>query len=211
MDLVNLHIRRVVAAAHKLVKKVIPKNPAGITGIPQDPRSDSGYGTLKTKFHSPRSFNQYPEQSAEEEEELIDDKTYSSVLSKLLNYKPVDHLSKNKTDPFYFAGAATKMSETSTAKGMVPFPKMYKGRTSGGTGGAGASLPYAGPTSGFRTSSRPTGTKKGISSAPYPKVNDDTDLKYRISDIINSDVDSEHIKNLKDMIFMIHKEQEDKK
>ena len=109
----------------------IPKHPSGITGYPYDARSDMGYGTLDPKFDQPRSFEQYSQPPVEDEEAEIftDPDTIERVLSKLLNYRAGDPLAKKKTDPFYYAGAATKMSELSTAKGMVPFPKMYAGRT----------------------------------------------------------------------------------
>lgn len=190
---------------------MIPKHPASITGYPYDSRNDAGYGVLKTKFHAPRSFNQYPEELEKDPAEEIDDDTYSAVLNKLLNYHPGDSLAKKKTDPFYYAGAASKISEVSTSKGMVPFPKMYKNRTSSGTGGAGASIANSGPTAGFRTISRPSGTKKGFSQSPYPEPEQDDNINYSLDDILNSDVDEKHLDNLRKMVSLIHKEQEQQK
>ncbi len=193
---------------------MIPKHPTSITGYPYDSRNDVGYGISKAKFHTPRIFNQYSEEPEEEEEELenyINDKTYNAVLSKLLKYSSGDPLAKKKSDPFYYAGAATKISETSTAKGMVPFPKMYNKKTSSGTGGTGTALPNSGPTSGFRTNSRPTGTKRGFSKSPYPSAEEDNSLSYTLEDILNSDVDEKHLNNLRKVVFLIHKEQEYKK
>ena len=190
---------------------MIPKHPASITGYPYDSRNDAGYGVLRTKFHAPRSFQQYPEQIEKEEPEDIDDDTYSAVLSKLLKYSAGDPLAKKKSDPFYYAGAASKISEVSTSRGMVPFPKMYKNRTSSGTGGSGAAIANGGPTSGFRSRSRPTGTKKGFSKSPYPEPDQDTDINYSLDDILNSDVDENHLNNLRKMVSLIHKEQEQEK
>ena len=133
----------------------IPKHPTGITGYPYDSRNDVGYGKLDPQFNDPRSFEQYPQPPVEDQEaeDFIRDDTIVSVLSKLLNYNPGDPLAWKGTDPFYYVGAATKIAELSTAKGMVPFPKMYDKKTGSGTGGAGESLPHPGPTLGFRSAS----------------------------------------------------------
>jgi hypothetical protein len=186
----------------------LPKNPSGITGFNLDSRNDLGYGRLKAKFRKPRSFVQYPEEDENESFEDIDLDTAQKVFSKLLNYQPSDSLAKNKTDSFYYAGSATKISEMSTSKGMVPFPKMYSGRTGSGTGGSGKSLPYPGPTSGFRTNSRPTGTKKGFSKSPYVEPLID-EPKYQLDDIINGDSDENALQDLKKLVRLIHMNQKD--
>ena len=174
-----------------------------------DSRDDAGYGKLNPQFNEPRSFIQYsqPPVVDEEAENSIEQETMASVLSKLLNYHGGDSMAWKKTDPFYFAGAATKISELSTAKGMVPFPSMYKGRTSSGTGGGGATLPHSGPTVGFRTNSKPTGTKRGFSKSPYPEyvINEPA---YDLEDILDNDVDSENVSDLKKLVHLIHLEQE---
>jgi len=175
-----------------------------------DARVDLGYGTLKPKFNQSRSFDQYAPGPTEDEdaEEAIDDQTYDAVLQRLLGYTPSDSLAKYGTDPFYFVGAATKLKE-STARGMVPFPKMYADRQTV-SGGTAQRLP-AGPTLGFRTRIRPTGTKKGFSQAPYPAA-PETEVdepKYSLSQILNADQDEEHVKMLQNLISLIHKQQED--
>ena len=43
----------------------MPLNPQYPSGV-LDTRSDLGYGTTKSKFHKPRSFNQYPEPEDED-------------------------------------------------------------------------------------------------------------------------------------------------
>lgn len=177
---------------------------------PHDPRTDMGYGRLSAKFQKPRSFLQYDDQEDYQEENFEDDDTYEAVLSKILNYGPTDPYSKNKSDPFHFVDSASKLSELSTTKGMVPFPKMYKDRTASGTGGSGASLPHAGPTYGFRSNTRPTGTKKGFSSAPKPidSLQDVTGPNYSLEDIIFGDSDIEHLERTEKLIQNIHLEQE---
>lgn len=188
----------------------IPKHPSGITGHPYDARKDLGYGTLEPNFDQPRSFDQYsqPPVDDEEAESAIESDTVEKVLSKLLNYQPGDSLAWKKTDPFYYVGSATKISELSTSKGMVPFPKMYAGRTGSGFGGSGESLPHPGPTVGFRSNSKPTGTKRGFSKSPYPEYIID-EPSYSLEDILSSDEDENNIKDLKKLVYLIHKEQED--
>ena len=188
----------------------IPKSPSGITGYPYDARKDLGYGTLNPRFDQPRSFNQYSQPPVEDEEaeNSLSSDTLEKVLSKLLDYQSGDPLAKKKSNPFYYAGSATKISELSTAKGMVPFPNMYDSRTSSGFGGSGESLPQPGPTVGFRTNSRPTGTKYGFSKSPYPEyILDEPD--YSLEDILSSDEDEKSVADLKKLVHLIHKEQED--
>ena len=179
----------------------------------QDARTGLGYGVLKpTGFNAPRSFDQYPEKSLEdkEAEEYIDDETYEAILGKLISYSPVDHYAKYKTDPFYYAAGNNKLRESNVAKGISPFPSMYKNRTQSGTGGAGAALPYGGPTSGFRSRIRPTGTKRGFSKAPAPFSEEEIiNNKYSLEDILNTDLDQAHLDKFKDIVYLIHSDQED--
>ena len=175
-----------------------------------DARDDLGYGRLTPKFHAPRSFDQYAPGPVEDPEagEAIDDETYGAVLQRLLGYAPTDSMAKYGTDPFYFVGAATKLKE-STAKGMVPFPKMYSNRETV-SGGTAQRLP-AGPTLGFRTRIRPTGTKKGFSQAPYPSPPESNvvEPKYSLDQILGADQDEEHVEMLRSLVSLIHKQQQD--
>lgn len=174
-----------------------------------DANSDAGYGRLEPKFHKPRSFMQYPEPSEVDEEAAseIDDKTYMAVVQKLLSYTPSDPYAKNGTDPFHFVDGATKLSELTTSKGMVPFPKMYA-KKQAVTGGTAPRLP-AGPTASFRTRIRPTGTKSGWSRAPYNAKSDITDDEnYNYTDITSQDLDQRHVDLIKKVVNLIHLEQE---
>ena len=167
-----------------------------------DANSDSGYGRLEPKFHKPRTIPLVVEPAADVSDVEIDDDTYEAVLKKLLAYEPSDAYAKNKADPFHFVDGATRLSE-STAKGMVPFPNMYKSRQ--GVAGGTAPREPAGPTAAFRTRIRPTGTKKGFSAAPYPQDSGlDSDENYRYSEIINQDLDQKHVDLLKKMVKLIH-------
>tara|TARA_B100000700_G_scaffold306612_1_gene381980 strand:+ start:1385 stop:1948 length:564 start_codon:yes stop_codon:yes gene_type:complete len=174
-----------------------------------DANSAAGYGRLEPKFHKPRSFIQYPEPPEDDEsiDGLIDDKTYKAVIKKLLSYTPSDPYAKNKTDPFHFVDGATKLSELSASKGMVPFPKMYS-KKQAVVGGTAPRLP-AGPTLAFRTRIKPTGTKKGWSSAPYDVRSDMLDNEdYNYETLKNQDLDARHVDLIKKIVNLIHLEQE---
>jgi len=182
--------------------------PVSIAG--PDSRLDLGYGTLNPKFNKSRSFSQYESPPVEdpEAEEEIDDETYLAVMDRLLNYKAVDPYMNFNTDPFHYVDGATKISELSTAKGMVPFPRMYKDKQAV-AGGTAQRLP-AGPTLGFRTRIEPTGTKKGFSQAPYPipELEDVDEPNYFLSDIISQNPDVDNLKHVRDLVSLIHWEQE---
>lgn len=171
-----------------------------INNIPNaaDAKTDLGYGTLKAKFHNPRAYYQYDYEASPAEDteaaDEIDDETYEAVLSRLSTYNPGDPYAKNKVDPFTFAGAATKLSETSTSKGMVPFPRMYQGRqaVAGGT----APVYPQGPTDGFSSRIRPTGTKLGFSKPPYPQFEEEDYDPLSLSDIMEKDLDEDHLNDI---------------
>ncbi len=186
--------------------------PGQNTTLPvSDPRNNSGYGRLKPSgFHSPRSFEQYPPEQEEdlEAEEEIDPSTFSAVLSRIIDYVPSDPYAINKRDQSAYVDGSTVL-ESGTAKGMVPFPNMYAGRTGSGFGGAGASLPFGTSFPGFRSRIQPTGTKKGWSKAPaeLPEFQDLEEPEYYLEDILNKDSDEEHFKDVKDLVKLIHWEQ----
>ena len=151
-----------------------------------DDRKGLGYGgTLKGKFHSPRSSNiayPYVDEDPYAEEEFDDEKSSDSVRSKSLELVKNDPFSHKSADPFYFAAGNTKLSDCferpdavlrevdALGDSMSAVPGMYKNKRSGGLGRTGASFP-----SGVKNSRR-TGTKRGYFSAP-PQVKDDDETK----------------------------------
>ena len=186
------------------------------TGLPSyDARDTAGYGRLNPSgFNQQRSFEQYPTPPTEdpEAEEEIDTDTMSAVMSRILKYLPGDPYAKNKVDPYHYVDGASPISmheRLSTSKGMVPFPKMYQGRTQSGFGGAGAALPYGTAFPGFRTTIEPTGTKKGWSQPPYPmpEFEDLEEPAYNLADILDRNPDEEHLDDVKELVKLIHWEQ----
>ncbi|MBP04973.1 MAG: hypothetical protein CMA72_09355 [Euryarchaeota archaeon] len=146
-----------------------------------DTRNDLGYGRTKLKFSKPRpSASSYPysmNDEQEKESENLQDVEVEDVPRKAMT-KVRRHVRVNDfgaaagTDPFYYAGAATKISEQQSANSK---------------GGIGVTLPagIGSSTSGFRSITRPTGTKRGFSSAPYTIDNSET--KNRLVDFVDDD------------------------
>ena len=146
-----------------------------------DSRNDLGYGRTRLKFSKPRSSaGSYPysmdDEQEEESERLRDvevDDVPSSTMTRVRSHvNTTDFGAAAGTNPFYYAGAATKISEQQSARRE---------------GGIGVTLPagIGSSTSGFRTITRPTGTKRGFSSAPY-RV-DDSETKNRLTDFVDDD------------------------
>ena len=85
-----------------------------------DARSDSGYGRSSLKFTKPRAQGSaYPysmtdeqEEESEEIEDIEIDDVPIDFITKTRHYTPVtDFYAAAGTDPFYYAGGATKLSE----------------------------------------------------------------------------------------------------
>jgi len=131
-------------------------------------------------------------------EDAIRTRTLSTVLT-------TDFLAGSGTDPFYFVGGNTKLSEkTGRAMGtsMVPFPRMYSNALFGSNPSYLRSL---GPTHGFGSTSQPTGSKRGYSSAPLSLTQalDDTPIKD-LDDVFNIELrDEEHIELIKRYTYEI--------
>lgn len=129
-----------------------------------DARTGLGYGT-QSGFHAQRQYQgsfPYKEPPSDDElevdEEERDEEFDSKVSRKLSTYIPSDDLATKKVNPFYFAGAATKLesiARNSTRGSMVPKPNLYKGRDSGVVG----SNPWQVTKDILRTKSTPHGTQ----------------------------------------------------
>ena len=181
-----------------------------------DARSDLGYATLKQKFHGTKQLgSSYPYADPDQyddldiDNELTDDDDLDAFVKKVnLKYKPNDFNRAAARDPFSFASGNTRMSEsgTSTSSGMVPYPRMYKGRDAT-LGGGNISPTVSQSTGPHHTLSRPTGSKVGYASPP-PLVGDDIndDEFMTLKDMPTQD--EMHMKKLRDLIRAIFYEQE---
>lgn len=138
-------------------------------GLGFDSKADLGYGIAKTKFHAPRSSNSdFPYMSDDEEEFVdIEDEYSEELLKKISNkiatpYKSADTLIGRSADNFSLANGNIRAGiGEGVAKGLVPFPNMYKKRIQ--TGGGVNSPKLVGPGQYNRT-----GTYRGWSHAPIP-------------------------------------------
>ena len=152
----------------------------------RDARADLGYGTTKPKYQLPRSRNKsYPyldpdsyeeSEDLELEDEEIDNEDILSVRKKSLGYMSGDSLAGNKTDPLYFVGGNTKLSDcfwrtekvlneiAAFGDSMMSVPQAYRGKGPSLTG-YGPAFPYQG---GGGSSYRRIGSLRGWSQQPPP-------------------------------------------
>jgi hypothetical protein len=138
-------------------------------GLSFDLKADLGYGIGKSKFHEPRvNGSEFPYMLDDEESQVdLSDEYSEEFLKKLSNkittpYKSSDNLIGRSADNFSFANGniRTGIGEA-VAKGMVPFPNMYKNRVQAGGGVNSPKLVSPGQYN-------RTGTYRGWSKAPIP-------------------------------------------
>jgi len=144
-----------------------------------DDRKGLGYGVLEPQFQKNRqSQSSFPYKDPDThtgaEGDNLDEEELDAFVSKVNGqYYGSDMLAKK--DPFFrFAGNSPARSLAAEVmnvnpKSMSPLPRSYSGAkgADGATGGT-APLAFGGPTLGFRSAIRPTGTKRGFSAAPAP-------------------------------------------
>lgn len=139
-------------------------------GVSFDSRADLGYGIAKTKFHEPRPSNSdfpYITDGVGEELEDTEEEYPEDFLNKFSNkiatpYKSADALIGRSADNFSLTNGNIRVGiGEGIAKGMVPFPRMYKNRMQAGGGVNSPKL--VGPGQYNRT-----GTYRGWSHAPIP-------------------------------------------
>ena len=180
-----------------------------------DDKKGLGYGGLDVRrFHAQRpaqSSYPYKDPDAFEDDDDtlalsdLDAEEMDKFVRKVnLGYKPSDSFRARGNDPFYFTGAAHKMMEVDvTANSISPAPYLYKKRA----GGAGSTRGAPRHPVGYRTLSRPTGTKRGWSSAPKedPSVEDINPPEYTLKDVLEPD---DPIADLRALVAAIHNEDE---
>ena len=146
----------------------------------RDARTGLGYGVLKPTKQLPRQLGSefpYYEEEDSADEEPLDDNTMSAVSTKYQTYTPSDYGRAAGSDPFYFAGGNTKLSDcfwridkvlqevAAFSDSMSSVPQM-SGRPAGGLG-SGAAFPYPG---GGGSNFKRTGTTQGWSKPPPMNV-----------------------------------------
>jgi hypothetical protein len=165
-------------------KGASPDSPISLgqrSGLSHDGRTDLGYASTSQKFHSPRakgsSFPYSEEVEEDDIEELeIEDSTAQRINNKIATpYKSSDHLIGRSIDHSSLVGGNSRVAiSEAVAKGLVPFPGMYKKRIQVGGGANSPKLVSPGQYN-------RTGTYRGWSHAPIPaedmiqKNDDDSD------------------------------------
>jgi len=153
-----------------------------------DDRLGLGYGQHTDNFHKIRNANAtfpYVDASSPSDDPEFDPEEIDRFVSKINGlYYPSDSLAHKGTNPFYFAAGNTKLGEATLSNSISPMPHIYKKKNKSSMGTLKSTSSHGGPTHGFRSISRPTGTKKGFSSAPHPHEEDMAgDEIYSLKDI----------------------------
>ena len=155
-----------------------------------DTRNDLGYGRLAAKFHKERLHGgptfPYSEPPKNLEDIEIDEELLNLIINKTETPASHDPLASNTRSQYYVSGNS-KMSEIATAtNSMVPIPDLYKNRARSASGPSGR-YPQ-GPSAGFTSKVRPTGSKRG-----YSTMHNNTDKSdapaYTIEDILDKQIE----------------------
>ena len=170
----------------------------------RDARTGLGYGALKPKYQLPRSRNtSYPYQDPDlyEDEEDPEEEDVDALRSKSLNYLAGDSLAGAKTDPLYFVGGNTKLSDcfwrperileeiADFGDSMSPVPQAYKNKGPSLTG-YGPAFPYQG---GGGSNYLRIGSLRGWSEQPPPPQ-----ISLELEDD-EEETEREHIYTLRDL------------
>ena len=176
-----------------------------------DDRKGLGYGKTKNDFHTSRqSSSNYPYLEPDEyaDDEDVDLAVAGEELDKFvkkvnLGYLPNDFYRSSSKDPFYFTGGNHTLHEFGAPIGASPNSKSRVAPT-----GASAPITQGSSVSGYRTITRPSGTKRGFSSAPAPiaAIEDLSGPAYELEDIMSAEENG--LKDLRALIAAIHAEQE---
>ena len=176
-----------------------------------DHRDDLGYGRSSAKFHKPRTKAATYPYVEEDNYDDVDIDLEISILDKIVNkfstpYKSDDSLIGRSADHNAKVDGnkplAPVQQEMATAKGMVPFPAMYKKRIQVGGGVAGGGTRYV------RGSDRvKTGTWDGYSHAPE-ELGGPEGVNITFDEYINDDEDPNILK-LRKVIRGVLSQEED--
>ncbi len=134
-------------------------------GLSHDSRTGLGYGLSKDKVHAPRpEAGSFPYAEPDESEDVdldIDVETLEKIVDKIATpFKSSDPLIGRSADFSAMANGNVRVGiGEATAKGLVPFPSMYKKRLQVGGGVNSPKLVAPGQYN-------RTGTLKGWSKAP---------------------------------------------
>lgn len=172
------------------------------TSAGRDARTGLGYGVLNPKTQLPRQMSpEFPYTRQEDTgDEDFDEESTDAVAKKYSQHVPSDFLRAAGSQPFYFVGGNTKLSDcfwrteyvlqeiATFSDSMSPLGNAYGKGKGPSIGGSGASFPYQG---GGGTNYKRTGTTRGWSHSP-PESHLQSDLSAEKDE-------SEEIFTLKDL------------
>lgn len=193
-----------------------------------DDRKGLGYGLLEPQFHIARSQGgQFPyldpdESDHDDEDDFGFDKDEMDAFVSKINKSAStgDSLDVMHTDPFYYFGANTPARPLAgegksipiNAKLASPIPRksLYpNGFDASLDGGTSMPIPNAGPTLGFYTLSRPTGSKQGYADPPPEPAAYNNELDEPVYHLDELPTPDERVLNrLRKVISLIHTEQD---
>ena len=196
-----------------------------------DDRKGLGYGVLEPQYHIARPdvdqhggrfpYSEPDPYPADDEDIGMDVEELDAFVTKLnLDTSTYDPLPGRSRDRFYYfganttapalAGEAKKMIVNPTLASPIPSSVLYPhGFDAALGGGTTMPIPFAGPTDGFRTLSRPTGTKQGIASSPAHTPVGEEEFDEPIHQLQDIPEDDERaLDKLRKVIALIHMEQD---
>ncbi len=154
-----------------------------------DSRDDLGYGRLTAKYFKNRVHGDptfpYVEPAADVEDVDIDEETIDAVTAKQQSPIGYDPLPYSDLEGQSFVGPNAHLGEASNS--MNPIPDLYKNRARSPLGTA-PRYPH-GPTDGFTSRSRPTGSKQGYSTMLGFSDDDSDEPAYTLEDIAEKQLD----------------------
>ena len=196
-----------------------------------DDRKGLGYGVLDPQYHVAHpGLEQHggrfpyaePDIYPPDDEDIgMDNDEMDAFITKInKGVSTYDSMGGRSRDRFYMFGANTsapslagesaRMIVNPTLASPIPSSVLYpNGFDAALGGGTSMPIPFAGPTDGFRTLSRPTGTKQGIASSPAytPMGAEEFDEPiHQLQDIPEDD--ERALDKLRKIIALIYKEQD---
>lgn len=175
-------------------------------------RNGLGYGVLKPsgRWEPRQSGDNFPYRDEPEKIDPIELETaeeidnYNRINNKFLAYiSKSDFYAAAGTNPFSFVNGNTKLSE-SPAKGMVPFPNLYKNAIFGASA---SPVRFQGPSSGYSTLGQTFGSKKGYAKAietdTQKEMGNNVESYAELFNMSSEDMDEKHIKMLRKKIKSI--------
>lgn len=171
-------------------------------GLSHDSRTDLGYATTKQKFHAPRQkgssfpYEEEPDPIDDLEEPALDYETLKKIDNKVSTpYNSHDSLIGRTADSFYLIGGNSRVAiGEAVAKGMVPFPGMYKKRIQVGGGANSPKLVAPGQYN-------RTGTYRGWSHAPIPA----DEIIHKSEDDYVESTDEDNVEKVRSIVRSILK------